>query len=404
MTSAAHTVDGSECTRYDLSSLLDQDVLAGTRRLVGASNQLFADLLAHLAEVEARGIHRNKACASLYTYCIYELQFSEDAAFRRVSAARYVKAFPALFDAIASGELHLTGLLLIAPHLTTANQHEVLARAKHRTKKELAKLVRELDPLPDVPARIAPLGPAAEPSTHLRNPTWAEYAASMEPVRHLKAGERPRDWVDESTIAHAFEQAANATSVETAANGVAPARVVPTVTGPQRHAVQFTASQEYADLVARAKALLSHTGGTSLEELHLRAMQCLVAQLEKRKYGAPRRDVKSLEDDQLLPTNELPEPHTKATAADERSASTPAPAEPERSRNIPARIRRRVFERDGQHHADNLTLRCAAHNAMAAEQEFGAELIREERDAARHESLRSQHRFEEERELSGSYV
>ncbi|HYQ17122.1 MAG TPA: hypothetical protein VEQ58_15225 [Polyangiaceae bacterium] len=147
--------------RYDLSHLTDGEVLAGTRRLVGASNQLFADLLAHLAEVEARGIHRAKACSSLYTYCIYELRFSEDAAFRRASAARFVKAFPALFDAVASGELHLTGLLMLAPHLTPANQCEVLERAKHRTKKELAKLLREIDPLPDVPARITPLGPVS---------------------------------------------------------------------------------------------------------------------------------------------------------------------------------------------------------------------------------------------------
>lgn len=64
MASAALAIDDS---RYNLSHLSDGDVLAGTRGLVGASNQLFADLLAHLAEGETRGIHRTKACASLYT-------------------------------------------------------------------------------------------------------------------------------------------------------------------------------------------------------------------------------------------------------------------------------------------------------------------------------------------------
>ena len=117
-------------SRYSLSYLADGDVLAAARRLVGASNQLLADLLAHLAEVEARGIHRTKACSSLYVYCIYELRLSEDAAFRRVSAARWVKLFPALLDAIASGELNLTGLLMLAPHLTQPNQRELLARAR----------------------------------------------------------------------------------------------------------------------------------------------------------------------------------------------------------------------------------------------------------------------------------
>src|SRR4051794_6171612 len=140
----------------DLTQLTNDELIAGTRRLVGTSNQLFAMLLAHLAEVETRGIHRTRACASLYTYCIYELRFSEDAAFRRVSAARFVQRFPALFDAVQSGELHLTGLLMIGPHLTSANLLDVLARAKYRTKKELGRLVRELDPLPDVPASIEP--------------------------------------------------------------------------------------------------------------------------------------------------------------------------------------------------------------------------------------------------------
>ena len=111
-------------------------------------------------EVEARGIHRTRACSSLYTYCLYELRFSEDEAFRRVTAARLVRRFPALLDAVAAGELHLTGLLLLGPDLTAENLTEVLARAKHRTKKEVARLVRQLDPLPDVPPRIEPLGPA----------------------------------------------------------------------------------------------------------------------------------------------------------------------------------------------------------------------------------------------------
>jgi hypothetical protein len=88
--------------------------------LVGKSNQVFADLLRHLAEVEARGVHRLRRCSSLYTYCIYELRLSEDAASRRASAAKLVKRFPALLDAIACGELHLTGLLMLGPHLTEA--------------------------------------------------------------------------------------------------------------------------------------------------------------------------------------------------------------------------------------------------------------------------------------------
>jgi hypothetical protein len=59
-----------------LATLSDTELLATTRRLAGTSNQVFAALLEHLAEVEARGLHRTRACSSLYTYCIYELRFA----------------------------------------------------------------------------------------------------------------------------------------------------------------------------------------------------------------------------------------------------------------------------------------------------------------------------------------
>ena len=139
-----------------LAHLSDRELLASTRALVGSSNRIFAALLAHLAEVDARGLHRTRACASLYTYCIYELRFSEDAAARRAGAAKLVKRFPLLLPAIANGELHLTGLLMLGPHFTPENIVEVLGRAKFRTKRELAKLVRELHPLPLVPDLVEP--------------------------------------------------------------------------------------------------------------------------------------------------------------------------------------------------------------------------------------------------------
>ncbi len=161
----------------NLAGLSDEELLANTRRLVGKSNHLLAALLVHLAEVETRGIHRARRCASLYTYCIYELRFSEDAAARRSAAARLVKQFPLLFHAVADGELHLTGLLMIGPHLTPENHLEVLGRAKFRTKKELGKLLRELCPLPQVPDRIEPIGPQLRRT--LRSPTWEQYVCCL---------------------------------------------------------------------------------------------------------------------------------------------------------------------------------------------------------------------------------
>ena len=57
-----------------LASISDDDLFVTVQQLTARSNVALADLLAHLGEVERRGIHRLRACASLYTYCIYELR------------------------------------------------------------------------------------------------------------------------------------------------------------------------------------------------------------------------------------------------------------------------------------------------------------------------------------------
>jgi 5-methylcytosine-specific restriction endonuclease McrA len=438
-------------------------------------------LLAHLAEVEARGVHRTRRCASLYTYCIYELRFSEDAAARRSAAARLVKQFPILFDAIANGELHLTGLLMIGPHLTPENHVAVLGRAKFRTKKELGKLVRDLNPLPQVADRIEPLGSASVRS--LRNPTWEQYVTSLAPpVRELPFGERPSDWTKQVDVANEMDAGGVAAGVDVAdgagagvasfaggAGGeliaarhseqttegdglpVGPVpRDLPPVTGPQHYQVQFSTIEEHAELVERAKALLARSRpGLTLGELHLEAMRLLVASLEKRKFAVADRTSpvsvkrpRDLENENpprlrgAVTENENPPrqrgEHENENPPRQRGAVTKSENSPRqrgerevtlrtRSRYVPVAERREVYRRDdGQctyvdargerccetrylelHHlqpfaksgpsvATNLTLRCPPHNALAAENDFGLQLITERRDSKRHESLARQ--------------
>lgn len=392
-----------------LAGLSDDALLANTRRLVGKSNQLLAALLVHLAEVETRGAHRTRRCASLYTYCIYELRFSEDAAARRSAAARLVKQFPLLSSAIADGELHLTGLLMIGPHLTPENHVEVLGRAKFRTKKELGRLLRELCPLPQLPDRIEPLGPQLRMT--LRNPTWQEYVSACSPrVRELPAGERPRDWTPE-------EAPNGATPVEPSDEflpvGPVP-RNLPPVTSPLTYQLQFTSTEEHAQLVERAKSLVARgRPGVTLGELHLEAMRLLVSSLEGRRFGARRgKSAPRQRGESDGATDNCEETHPST------SAGALGPNLRKRSRYIPVAARREVFQRDGgrcsyvdergerccetrhlefhhlqpfakngPHVVSNLTLRCAAHNALAAEADFGRDVIAERRHAMRHEAL-----------------
>jgi hypothetical protein len=459
-----------------LAQLSDDELLANTRRLVVQSNQLLAALLVHLAEVEVRGAHRTRSCASLYTYCIYELRFSEDAAARRSAAARFTTEFPALLEAVAAGELHLTGLLMIGPHLTPENHESVIGRAKFRTKKELAKLVRELNPLPEVPDRIEPLGPA--PARRATSPTWEQMVTSWSPeVRELAPGARPADWANDGSESGFEDLTSEAGATNDEALPVGPAPMdLPPIAGAQHFQIQFGTTEEHVQLVERAKALLAKSRpGVTLGELHLEAMKLLVAALEKRKFGgngrrpkrakapsplllpsptppratpansdrarpeAPRRRVTSSEIDeppqgdprQRVTSSEIDGPPHGELRQRVMSSERDEPPHGEtrqRGRYIPAAVRREVyrrdsarcayvdargqrcremhylelhhlqpFARDSAHLASNLTLRCVAHNALAAEQDFGPHFMAERRCWRRHEALVAQTRAKQRR-------
>jgi 5-methylcytosine-specific restriction endonuclease McrA len=55
------------------------------------------------------------------------------------------------------------------------------------------------------------------------------------------------------------------------------------------------------------------------------------------------------------------------------------------------------FARNGAHLASNLTLRCVAHNALAADRDFGPELMTERRRSPKHEALASHTRVRKRR-------
>jgi hypothetical protein len=200
---------------------------------------------------------------------------------------------------------------------------------------------------------------------------------------------------------------------------------------PERYKVQFTATEEYVRLVEEAKALLSHAvPNVALEELQIRAMRALVAALKTKKYTTSGTGESA---DVLRGVHGSPAPARDSETADAlpRAASRTRGERTNtldnhdhhdhqhtrrRGRHIPAAVRRAVFERDGNrctyveangarcreahrlefhhlkpfaaggdHHAANLTLRCAAHNALAAEEDFGRELIEDKKSSPEHE-------------------
>jgi 5-methylcytosine-specific restriction endonuclease McrA len=310
---------------------------------------------------------------------------------------------------LAEGSIHLTGLLLLAPHLTAANHGELLPRARFRTKREIERLLSEVLPRPDVPARIEPLGPRpARPESR-----WQAYMQALRgPVRELDAGVGPEQ--APPALFEEPEHADGASHANSPRPAPAQARTSQDPVVPLRYRVEFTASQKHVNLLEEARDLLRHQlPGSDIARVHELALAAFVERLRKRRYAAKADSQKPSAAAQAL---ENPR-NAPAEAAAEQANSEPAVARVERSapariqataatRSIPAAIRRGVWQRDGGtctftdergrrcrehaalefHHErpfarggpttlENLRLLCRAHNGLHAERDFGREHV-----------------------------
>jgi hypothetical protein len=233
---------------YVLTHVPDEELLADLSALVATDRRTTAALLAHLAEVEARELFLPAACSSMHTYCVRVLRLAEEVAYKRIRAARAARRYPQIFDAIADGRLHVTGVVVLAPHLTDENIDEVLDAAAHRSKAELEMLVARLAPKPDVPAFIESLDPQTGAPAVLQLDPGPVPARTIEPPARVQA------------------------------------------LAPERFALQCTISQATRDKLARLQALMRHRNPSGdLAEIIDRACDALLAVIEREKFAATSR-------------------------------------------------------------------------------------------------------------------
>ena len=137
--------------RKHLKSLSDDELLVRLSDVSKQSRRAESVLVAHIDEVDARRLFAREALPSMFRYCIDVLNLSEAEAYRRIGAARLSRKCPVLLTMLEDGRIHLCGIAVLAKHLTEANYENVLARATHKSKREL---VAELAPKQDVPPTV----------------------------------------------------------------------------------------------------------------------------------------------------------------------------------------------------------------------------------------------------------
>jgi len=327
------------------SGLSDHDLLDRIATLAGRERETSAELIAHLAALDARpSLYAAQGYGSLFGYCTQVLRLSEDASCNRIDAARVARRFPMVLERLASGDLSLTTVRLLRPHLTEENHVAVFAKASGRSRQDVLELIAELDPRPDLPSSVRKL------------PTTMSLVAPPVPV-----GASP-------VLA--------ATAVESVPQILTPApirRPIIEPTAPERYRVQFTVGKETHDKLRRLQDLLRREiPNGDPGAIFDRAVTLLLEKVEKAKLGATTK----------------PRPIRPGTD--------------NHSRHVPNQSRRVAWQRDGgqcafvagdgrrcterafieYHHIeahalggpatpDNIGLRCRRHNQYEAERIFG---------------------------------
>ncbi|MGH7725111.1 MAG: hypothetical protein ACREOU_06740 [Candidatus Eiseniibacteriota bacterium] len=351
---------------YSLAHLSDAALLCGLHTLVARHRMTTAELLAHLAEVDERRLYAPAGYPSMHAYCVGELHFSDDAAYKRIQVARAGRQIPVLLAAIADGRLHMTAALVLAPHMKEENAEELIGSATHRTKGEIEQFLTGHGGRHEPQLVLEPVASAiSEPGELVPEPV----------------GELAPERVDE----------------------LAPERVVghhdrPFDMPQARMLLKLAIERDTYRKLEYARELLSHAvpSGDAATIID-RALDALITRLEKRKFAATKN----------------PRPQSVPSPA-----SQPREPRPARKRYIAAPVRRSVWERDqgqctflsesghrcearrflefdhvdpvargGRATVEGLRLRCRTHNQLEAERVFGHEFMREKRTEAREKAL-----------------
>jgi len=338
--------------RFSLTHLSDESLRRALSTAAANENEATAELLAHIAEFDERKLYLPQAHESMLAYCVGELHLSEEAAKKRLWVARAGRGCPGVFEALASGRVHLAGLVVLARHLSPQNAPELLAAAEHKSREEIERLLAERFPKLDVPAQVTLI-----PGT-------------------------PMACVDEGSpgnVGNAVSQAL--TDAETP-----PARSSDRVTplSTESYAVQFTRSREADERFRYAQTLLgSRVKSSDLAEVYGRAIEALVERLEKARFGAcanPRKGESLARSGSRHASNEV----KRSVWIRDQGRCTYKSAS---GRRCEARAdlqfdHIKEFARGGEATVDNIRLRCSGHNQHTAEQTYGAGFMKRKREEA----------------------
>ncbi len=332
----------------EFQSLSDDELLRRLSDLLSRSRRVEADLVAHIGEVDERRLYAREACSSMFAYATDVLHLSEHEAYERITAARASRRYPLLLEMLRDGRLHLSGIGKLAPHLTEENHGTLLARAAHRTKRQIEELLAELSPRPDVPSLIRklPERPVPTPPAMKRG----ELGPARVPVLSTQ---QPGPLLPPAP----------------------PVRSVVEPLSPSRYKIQLTASGELRDKLARLQDLMDSDLAAVIEA----AVTEKLERLEAKRFAETKSPRKSLEETDTSPKSRYVPAAVRRFV--NRRDGNQCRFVSETGRRCPERRglefhHEEPFGRGGTHEPDKISLMCRRHNTYFAEREYGKELMK----------------------------
>src|SRR5262245_25920714 len=363
-----------------LQSIPDDELLQRLAEILAQSRRSEVHLVTHIAGVDERRLYAREACPSMYAYCTQFLHLSEAEAYLRITTGRAARQHPMLLAMLADGRLHLSGIARLAPHLTLENRDWLLARAVHKTKRQILEMLAELFPRPDVPGvmRKLPQKPIPARSPLPVGPRLDGVPAPPEPAT-ATTSELGLDRVPTSP------EPATLPVGELGLDrgpGRAPVLGPPAVVeplSPARYKVQFTAGAELHDKLERLRALLRHeVPDGDLAAIIDKAVSEKLERLEARRFArvkSPRRETARRE----------PAPASRyLSAAIRRAVDLRDKGQcrfvDAQDRRCPERHQleyhhRLPYGRGGGPGLSNICLMCRTHNRLMAELDYGKEAM-----------------------------
>src|SRR6187431_2482361 len=402
-----------------LKALADDELLAGISSIVGRRNQITAEFLAYLAELDERQLFLDLGFASLFEYCVESLGLCESTAGRHIAAARVWRNHPEVFALVASGALHASALSLLRKHLSSENAAGLFELCAHRSARKVEELLAARFPRPDVRDLVRRLTRFAIPGGV---PAQAGLTLDVERPSETKPTEalpcEPSVPLQTAFVESRAREPATTLGALGAPEALKPSRFEPL--SADRYGVHFTADGEFRELLERVRGLVGHRlPSGDLMTLLKRGLEAYERELTKERFALgkkPRRsrgvapapfappapsEADLSATDRAKPQLPAPDPSNFDTQSTSNVSPNPNP-NPKPNRHVPAAVARAVFLRDGQQCSyvapdgrrcsarrcleldhvhpwaeggestiENLRLRCRAHNQRYARQQFG---------------------------------